>query len=163
MGRLSRAHHAGWLALATLLGACHDPAPAALPATSLLVRYSLDARGVRPSVADLEAVRADPAAVDGYLDTYLADARFGDQVRSFLAPEWLTRADEADIADADYALADEGLEMRQFRQRTINPGRGDLEQITPFHRIVNVQQVADNRAQYLKIAHRDTAAGLIHE
>src|ERR1700679_4310060 len=57
-----------------------------------------------------------------------------------------------------YALADEGLEMRQFRQRTIDPGRGDFEQIAPFHRVVNVQQVPDNRAQYLKIAHCDSAA-----
>lgn len=93
-----------------LLACAGGPVPVSaplLPADALLVRYSLDARGIRPSLDDVRAVQADPAAVDALLDTYLADPRFGDQVRSAMSPEWLTRADEADMADANYAVADE--------------------------------------------------------
>ena len=43
---------------------------------AVLTRASLDLRGVRPSEAELEAVEADPAALDGILDGMVADERF---------------------------------------------------------------------------------------
>ncbi len=92
-----------------LLWACAGEPPAAgLPVTAeVLTRASLDVRGVRPSEADLRRVADDPAAGEDLLDAYLADARFGDRVRDAFAPVYLTRADESDLADADYALLDE--------------------------------------------------------
>ncbi|MES2643479.1 MAG: DUF1592 domain-containing protein [Myxococcota bacterium] len=90
---------------------CTGPTPAdeapLLPADALLVRWSLDARGVRPSADELAAVRANPAAVEAYLDEYLADPRFGDRVWTALSPAWLTRADESDSADTTYSMDDE--------------------------------------------------------
>lgn len=101
----------GWLTLLACTGpvATDDSAvPVDLtPTAALLARWSLDTRGVRPSLADLDAVEADPDAAYALLDTYLADPRFGDVVASGFAPAWLVRADEADSADANYGLADE--------------------------------------------------------
>src|ERR1700679_305588 len=62
-----------------------------------------------------------------------------------------------------YPLTHERLEMSQLRQRTIDTRRCDLEQVAPLDRVVNVKQIADNRAQHLEIAHRDTAARTIHQ
>jgi len=62
-----------------------------------------------------------------------------------------------------HALADVGLEMRQLSQRTVDTRRRYFEQITSVDGIVNIEQVADYRAQYFQIAHRDSAAGTIHQ
>lgn len=70
-----------------------EAAPASLEPTALLTRLSIDLRGVRPGVAELEAVEADPAQVDAYRDAWLADARFGAQVRRLFADAYLTRQD----------------------------------------------------------------------
>jgi hypothetical protein len=87
-----------------------DGGGAALPGSvALLTRASLDLRGVRPSVDDARAVLADPAAADPLIAGYLQDDRVGDRVRSLFSQVYLTRADEADLADADYALPDEAL------------------------------------------------------
>jgi hypothetical protein len=54
------------------------PSPAAAPAlapVAALARASLDLRGVRPSRAELEAVMADPGALDAQIEAYLDDPR----------------------------------------------------------------------------------------
>ncbi len=102
MGGLKRAPVA---ALLLALAGCEAEAPT--PAEALLVRWSLDARGVRPSLADLEKVREDPTLAEGYLDYYLSDPRFGDRVWTSLASVWLTRADQADSAGESYSVEDE--------------------------------------------------------
>lgn len=73
----------------------------------MLVRASLDLRGVRPSPEELAWVRTDPSTLEGYLDLYLADPRFGDRVASQFSQIYQTRAIEADHADAEYGLPDE--------------------------------------------------------
>ena len=57
------------------------PDPIYLEPTEHLVRISMALRGVRPSAEDLAAVEADPAALDGIVDGYLDDPRFGTIVR----------------------------------------------------------------------------------
>lgn len=57
------------------------PPPIYLPPTEHLVRVSMALRGVRPSAQELAAVEADPAAIDGIVDGYLDDPRFGTIVR----------------------------------------------------------------------------------
>ena len=86
-----------------LLAACR-PEPDLSP---LLVRASLDLRGVRPSVAELDWVQTDPSTLDSYLEAYLQDARFGDRVLSLFGNVYRTRAIEADHAEADYGIPDE--------------------------------------------------------
>ncbi len=65
----------------------------ALSAARLLIRASLDLRGVRPSVEELEAVEADPTLVDTYIAEFLTDPRFADQVVSLFSEIYQTQAD----------------------------------------------------------------------
>src|SRR5271167_2554257 len=62
-----------------------------------------------------------------------------------------------------YPLTHERLEMSQLGQRTIDARRCDLKQVAPLDRVVNVEQIADNRTQHLEVAHRDTTARTIHQ
>lgn len=78
-----------------------------LDPVDLLTRISIDLRGVRPSVAELEAVEADPAVLDAMIAEWLADERFGDQVRRLFADAYLTRQDYFYVTAADYGLSDE--------------------------------------------------------
>ena len=64
---------------------------AVLSPRAQLIRLSLDLRGVRPTEAELTAVDADPAAYDGYVDAWLRDPRFGDQVEDLYNPVLRTR------------------------------------------------------------------------
>jgi hypothetical protein len=93
--------------------ATEAPAPAvdeAIPemsATRLLERASLDLRGIRPSIDELDAVEADPDSVDASIDSFLQEERFGARVRSMFAEIYLTRQDSWYVSAADYGLEDE--------------------------------------------------------
>lgn len=82
-------------------------APAPLDAVHLLARISLDLRGVRPSLAEIEAVEADPAQVDVLAEAWLTGPGFGEQVRRLFADAYLTRQDAWYVAAAEYGLDDE--------------------------------------------------------
>lgn len=86
------------------------PAPAELPPSALLSRVSIDLRGVRPSIVELEEVDADPTRLDAAIDEYLADPRFEERVVDLFSEIWLTRTEtfpvnfEAfDLTGFDYA------------------------------------------------------------
>jgi hypothetical protein len=86
------------------------PGERAIPSMSpveVLERTSLDLRGVRPSVAEIEAVEADPAALDGLVDTFLDDPRFEGRVRDLWSEIYLTRAPSIYVNAASYGLTDE--------------------------------------------------------
>lgn len=85
-------------------------APAELPPSALLSRVSIDLRGVRPSIEELEEVDADPTRLDAAIDEYLADPRFEERVVDLFSEIWLTRTEtfpvnfEAfDLTGFDYA------------------------------------------------------------
>lgn len=78
------------------------PAPRAfvgepLDALGLLRRGSLDLRGVVPSDAELDAVEADPAAVDALLLSFLDDPRYEERLVDLLAERFLTRGEEFNL------------------------------------------------------------------
>ena len=58
-----------------------------------LVRVSLTLRGVRPSPTEVEAVLADPAAIDTLVDEWLASEAFGETVKDLHAELFLLRTD----------------------------------------------------------------------
>lgn len=73
-----------------------DDAPievAQLSSVELLTRASLDFRGVRPSVAEIEQVEADPDSVEDLIDGFLYDERFSSRVRSLYSNVYLTKQD----------------------------------------------------------------------
>jgi len=77
-----------------------------MSATELLTRLSLDLRGVRPSVDELQQVAADPGAVDGLLDEFLADPHFGMRMADMWSEIYLTRADYFYIEPSEYGIDD---------------------------------------------------------
>ncbi len=92
--------------------ACHvdpSPGPAELSPTELYTRASLDVRGVRPTLAELDAIGllATPDAVDAALDGLLLDGRFEERVRSIYADIYLTRQDAWVVTAASVGLDDE--------------------------------------------------------
>jgi hypothetical protein len=57
------------------------PSAVRLADTDRLVRISMALRGRRPSIAELDAVATDPAALDAIVDGYLDDPAFGETIR----------------------------------------------------------------------------------
>lgn len=105
--------------MVTLLAlACDDPGPATDAADApaqiepiepldplvLLTRASLDLRGVRPTVAEIQAVEADPATLEASIDTFLADPRFGDRAADLFSEVYLTRTETYLVSFAAYDL-----------------------------------------------------------
>lgn len=69
------------------------PAPVYLSPAEHLARVSMALRGVRPSAEELAAVEADPDALEGIVDGYLEDPRFGTIVRDIHNDALLVLAD----------------------------------------------------------------------
>lgn len=101
------------LAAALLLGtACSadeaaddgaPPARAGLTPSELLTRASLDLRGVRPSPAELDAVRRDPQQLDPMIDGFVDDPAFGERIKDMFAGAWRTRIDLYPLPELGYA------------------------------------------------------------
>lgn len=97
-----------------LLAACEQaPAPTPAGEASGLVplepallarRVSLDLRGVVPEVSEIEAVEADPEALDGLVETWMADERYAERLVDVFAEQWLTRVDEFPVSGTDFGL-----------------------------------------------------------
>src|SRR4051794_12248246 len=95
------------LACVVLLGACADapttqqpppdpvsPTAVYLTPTQHLTRASIALRGVRPSIADLQAVDADPSKLSDLVDTYLDSPEFGKTIRELHNETLLVRVEQ---------------------------------------------------------------------
>lgn len=104
-----------------------------------LVRVSMALRGMRPSEADVEAVEADPEALQGIVDTYLDDPAFGATVMSL--------HNEALLVEPDYAYYPAGfpnigpLEGRDFYEVNSDIMRAPLRLIE--HVVMNDRPYAE--------------------
>ena len=74
---------------------------------SLLTRISMDTRGIRPTIKELETIRSDPDQIDAMTQDFLQDDRFGDAVRRVFGDVLLTRTDYFDVNATDFGLDDE--------------------------------------------------------
>jgi hypothetical protein len=75
-----------------------DPLP-------LLSRLSLDLRGRRPSEEEIEAVEADPDAIDGLVQSFVEEDAFGERLVSLHADVFRTRTDHFVVGiDGDGAV-----------------------------------------------------------
>lgn len=115
------------LAAIAALGACAEKEPPAseaqVDARAILVRASLDFRGIRPTAAEIDAVLQDPTSLDATVDGFADDPRFGDRVKSLFADALRTRRDfyrfDASAYGIDYdrdpifqaAIAEETLDI----------------------------------------------------
>jgi hypothetical protein len=99
--------HGGASAEAELLET--DPVVGLGSDVGALTRLSLDLRGVRPTVAEIEAVEAEPidaAAWSARVAAHLHDPRFGPRVRDLFAGIYRTRQDGYPYAAADFGVTD---------------------------------------------------------
>jgi hypothetical protein len=78
--------------------------PVPLPPVQLLIRASLDLRGVRPSLAELSQVQADPSTLDGLIDSFFADPRFGRRVRETFDEVFQIRDEDSFVPVGDLGL-----------------------------------------------------------
>lgn len=77
---------------------------APLPPALLLRRASLDLRGVVPTLDELALVEADPAALDGLVDSFLEDPRWEGRLADLWAEHLLTRVDNYLVGPEDYGI-----------------------------------------------------------
>ena len=93
-----------------LLGACTEssvsppvppdpvsPTAVYLSPTQHLTRASMALRGMRPSVADLHAVDADPGVLPSIVDGYVASPQFGQTMRELHNETLLVRVEQANM------------------------------------------------------------------
>ena len=91
---------------------------------AMLTRISMDVRGIRPSVEDVDAVIADASVLDSLVDEYLEDPRFPERIVDLYSEIYLTQAEffsvqptafnfDADVDDFTYArsIGDEPLRI----------------------------------------------------
>ncbi len=96
-----------------------DTAPAEPPvprtllsAVEVLERVSLDLRGARPTIEEIERVEADPAALDALIEELLLDPRFPARIRDLWSTIYLTRSDYFYVGAEAYGQTDEAAFAR---------------------------------------------------
>jgi hypothetical protein len=79
----------------------------------LLVRASMDLRGKRPRLADIDAVEANPNAYAAFVDTYLDSPEFLERVKDIYDDALLVRREDQpdDTRDETWAIYAEALEL----------------------------------------------------
>ena len=104
------------MVILALLLACGEPDPQAiatapivapLDAPRLARRMSLDLLGTLPTTAELDAVEADPAALDELRASWLADPRFEERLVDLYQERWHTEIDEFRGYYYEFGLPDE--------------------------------------------------------
>ena len=74
--------------------------------TELLIRASLDLRGVRPSVQEMERIEDDPASYEDLVQEMLDDPRFESRVRDQWAEILLTRSEAFAVGPESFGMGD---------------------------------------------------------
>ena len=100
-----------------ILLAC-APGPATLGDEDLLVRTSLDLRGVRPSAAELQLLREDPGLVDELVLGFLRQERLPERVRALWADVYRTRSEDYHAAE-HFGLDDEDAWQRSVGEEPL--------------------------------------------
>lgn len=119
-----------FLALVLALSACrehtseHAEPRDGLDPAAVLARASLDLRGRRPSVDELDAVLADPEALDAMIEGFTDDPAFAGRVAEMFAGAWRTRVDsyalpeeqydDAAVAKLSAAIGEEPIALVEF-------------------------------------------------
>ena len=123
----------------------HDPAAGVvrLSPEEHLVRASIALRGLRPTVAELDAVRADPAQLEVLVHQYVQSPEFGLTIKDMWAEILLLRNDTFLQLPALAEL--EGYNLNQIYQSTTNEPLELIARIVmddrPFTDIVTAQSM----------------------
>lgn len=141
----------------------HDPVslPTMTPA-QILSRTSLDLRGVRPSVEELDRLEADEGQLDVIIDEYLDDPRFGARLMELYSEIYLTEADTFVYLSADSFGIDStpafleavGQEPLRILERVANEDLPYTELVTADWTMAN-----ETLAQMWPVSYPDGAEG----
>lgn len=105
------------------MGCAPDEAIVPLPAVQRLTRASLDLRGVRPGIAEIDRVEADANALPEVVGEYMSDPRFASRVADLFSEKFLTRTESYQVSFSGFdvdgipypdlleAVGDEPLQM----------------------------------------------------
>lgn len=131
--------------LALLLMACAGGPDDADEAVRLLTRASLDLRGVRPSLEELQAVADHPQDLDATVQTFLEDDRFGLSYAWMMAGVWATPVVNADHTEHPYSIEDapaiiEGMGMEPLMMLA-EVAKSDL----PYHELFTADWTVVNK------------------
>lgn len=138
--------------------ACGGDEPAGPPAgpkveylspVEQLVRTSMAVRGIRPSIAEIDRVVADPASLDVLLDGWLGSEAFGDSIRDLHAELFLLRRDTTDQLPVMGTLLGKGYDQDDLYRSTTEAPLKFVEEIVlggaPYTEILTADYtVADN-------------------
>ena len=111
-------------------------APSAAEVLPLLTRASMDLRGTRPSLAELEEVEEDPSRLENMVERFLDDPKFGAQLRSHYANIYLTKLDYYYVGASDYGLSDEPGFAEAIGEETLRILSHIAENDLPYTEIV---------------------------
>jgi hypothetical protein len=105
-----------WVHLVAEGKQCEAPADVAMVPmrpNELLVRASMDLRGKRPALAELDAVEADPSAFTGFVDQYLGSPELLERVKDVYDDALLVRREDFsdESRDETAAIYGEALEL----------------------------------------------------
>ncbi len=89
-----------------------DPIVVTLSPVEHLLRASMALKGTRPSLADIEAVEADPLALEPIVRGYVETPEFGEMIKDLHAEMLLIRADTQPVLGAEGPL--EGVNAGQI-------------------------------------------------
>jgi hypothetical protein len=94
-----------------------------IAAHELLMRASMDLRGMRPSVAELDAVESDASSYERFVDQYLAGPEFLERVKDVYDDALLVRRedDDDDRREETAALYGEALELIAYIVKNDRP------------------------------------------
>ena len=70
-----------------------------------MFRVSLDLRGVRPTLDEINRLEGDPDAYETLVNEFIEDERFGQRLINMYSEVFLTRADGYTVDADDYGLA----------------------------------------------------------
>ena len=84
-----------------------------------LVRMSLDIRGVRPSLTELDSVTATPEVLAELRAAFLADPRWAERIVSASQEQWATVQDEAEHPASTFGLTDEAAFARSVGEEPL--------------------------------------------
>ena len=107
-----------------------------LPPLQLLTRASMDLRGIRPRLEEMEAIEADPTVLDSLIEGFLSDELFGAQLRSHYANIYLTKLDYYYVGADDYGLEDEPGFAASVGEETLRILSHIAEEDLPYTEIV---------------------------
>jgi hypothetical protein len=118
------------------------PALESLKPVELLIRASLDIRGIRPGLAELEEVLSAPESraqklVEERIEDYLNDPLYPVQLRNLFSSWYLTRQDSWYIRASDYGLQDEPAFARAAGEEPLQILGYIAEHDLPYYELVS--------------------------